>query len=74
MTRRRGLSRVLDTIFDAARQGFDPVKVPSTARDGSILAYAYNLPHISVKWKRLLLKYRSHRSHRRHFGWKRDAQ
>jgi len=27
MTRRRGLSRVLDTIFDAARQGFDPVKV-----------------------------------------------
>lgn len=27
MTRRRGLSRVLDTISDAVRQGFDPVKV-----------------------------------------------
>ena len=27
MTRRRGLSRVLDTISDAMRQGFDPVKV-----------------------------------------------
>ena len=47
MTRRRGLERVLGTIYAAVDQGFDPVKVPLALTHSERLGYVLRAGHVS---------------------------